>query len=249
MNRQSYLKRFSCAARWCLSGKEAEEVISDYKTMLEDRPESGDLTEELGKPFHAARLLTARTAYCRWLAVFGLLVCCLLLPEYLLLRGMFYRSSFWLLAVLLAAGVGGSLVYFRPQPGEQKGPLPKGLLPMMGVTLFALLAAGAVLLSMVAGIGGGLPLRWYGLIARWTLNLAGTAAAMLGLWGLAQARMADRRWCALYVLGLTALIVCALVLSMLTNMEMPVSGWWKTYALRNGGVILLGLVGAGVSLC
>lgn len=52
MDKQTYLKRFSRAARWRLGHREAAEVVADYTELLEQRPPEQDntLVEDLGKP-------------------------------------------------------------------------------------------------------------------------------------------------------------------------------------------------------
>ena len=52
MNRQQYLKKFSGAVRWRLSGEEAEDIIADYEEMLDETGEA--LEEKWGHPEKAA---------------------------------------------------------------------------------------------------------------------------------------------------------------------------------------------------
>ena len=81
--------------------------------------------------------------------------------------------------------------------------------------------------------------------------MIGLLAALAGLLGAVWARLADRRWRAVYVLGLTVLLAALLLCSVLTSMDLSLSGerWWVPYALRMALLTALGLVGTGVSLC
>jgi hypothetical protein len=242
MDKGAYLVKFSRAARWYLAEPEAAAVIADYRELVE-RPEAGsDPAAGIGAPWRAARLLAVPKAYRRWLAAFILMALCLLVPESLLLRASFSASPDRLLALLLAAGLAASLLWFRLPPWEKRGPLPGGLRPVLAAVLVMLLLAAAVLWGMAAG-------AWGGAAARRTLVLTGTLAAAAGLWGLVQARLTDRRWRAVYVLGLTALAVCVLVLFQLVRMDRSASGWWHGLAVRCGLLAGLGLCGTGVSLC
>lgn len=184
MDQQTYLKTLSYALRWRLPKPEADEVLADYEEMFSQCPADSDdqFIGELGGPFQAARLLTEPKAYRRWLAAFGLMAFCLLLPQCLLLRARFDQY-------------------------------PAGW-------MFLLLAAG-------------------------------TAAALFGLFGLVKARISDRRWRALYVMGLMVLSECVLVIAVLVSMDLggASSGWWGSCAGSMGLIGLFGLAGTGVALC
>lgn len=254
MDKHTYLKKLSHTVRWRLPKPDADEVLSDYAEMLSQRPAEDDirLVQELGDPVQAARLLTQPRAYRRWLIVFSLMAACLLLPEVMLLRA---RRGGWsseeLVTALFLAGTAVALVWFRPAKGEEKKKLPGLLLPALAAVLVMLLAAGAILWGLASGIWESLPPRTYGAISTWVLCVAGTVAATAALWGLVKARISDRRWRALYVLGVAALAECTLVMLLLSSMSLDASipNWWVEYALRWAAVGAVGLVGTGVSLC
>lgn len=250
MDQQTYLKKFSRIVRWKLPKPEADEVLADYQEMLAQC--SGETTQAFGQPAQAARLLSEPKMYYRWLAVFGLLAFCLLLPEIFLLRANFPQYPTVRMYILLIVGLTGSLLWFRPQSGEdRKSPLPKGLCPMLLGLLALVVAVAALLARLIRGVWEALPAGLYGRVAYGALLLMGTAAAIFGLFGLINARLADRRWCALYVMGFTTLVECVLVLALLVNMSLDTSsaGWWVPYGINFGVVGIAGLLGVGRSLC
>lgn len=253
MKKQAYFKQITFFVRWRLPKREADEVLADYAEILSQRPENNDtaLMQELGPPFHAARMLTDPNTYRRWLAAFGGMVLCLLLPELLLLRTMFYQEPTAFLAALLAFGTVISLIWFRPRRAEEKTPLPKGVLTVLLGLLMLIVVSGLVLASLFAGVWTHLAPGLYGTTARWTLWLCGSVAAIAGLFGLVKARTADRRWRALYVMGLHMLVACVMVIAVLTSMRIDTLSfhWWVPYAVHCGVVGLTGLVCTGVSLC
>lgn len=253
MNQQTYLKKFSCALRWRLPKPEADEVLADYEEIFSQRPSKSDdlLIQELGEPIQAARLLTEPKGYRRWLAAFGLMAFCLLLPEFLLLRARFDQYPAVRMFLLLASGTAASLVWFQPQRGEGgKLPFPKGLFLMLACLLVILAAAAVLLAGLAAGVWENLPPALYGTVAYRTMTLAGTAGAVLGLFGLVKARISDRRWRALYVMGLMVLAECVLVIAVLVSMNLCVSpDWWGSYAESMGLIGLFGFAGTGVALC
>ena len=240
--------------RWRLPKPEADEVLADYEALFSEHLLENDdaWIQDLGEPLEAARLLTEPKVYRRWLAAFGLMASCLLLPEYLLLRARFNQYPLGLMSILLAAGTAIALICFRPQRKETaRAPFPKGLCLMLSVLLLIMAAAAAVLAGLITGIWELLPPAWYGRIAYWTMGISGTAAAVTGWFGLVKARMSDRRWRALYIMGLMVLVECVLVIANLVSMDLgsTTSGWWVSCAVSLSAIGLAGLAGAGVSLC
>ena len=250
MDRSTYLKRFSRQLRWRLPAWEADVVLSDYAELLGERPPEWDagIIEDLGTPYAAAKMLTRPVSYLGWLAAFAGMSLCLLCPLILLLRGGPFPA--FPAPVFLALGMGLSLLFFHPTPSSVRRPIPRGLLLSLLGILFLFAAVALVLGSLISGAWTQLPPPLYGVTARWTLSLGGTAAAILGFFGLVQARISDRRWSALYLMGLTAAVVCVMVLAALTSLDTPSTpDWWVSPALTWGISTGFGLAGAGVSLC
>lgn len=249
MDRHTYMRAFTRQVRWRLPKPEADGVLADYKELLCQRPVDQDvgLVQDLGSPSQAARLLTERKPYYRWLVLFCGMVFCLLLPTVMLLRTAFFQSSAIPMALLLLLGMGASLAQFHPHPGTRKAPIPKALLVSLLVLLAGLAAVGWILGCLMSGAWTHWPLAWYGVAAHWTLSLAGIAGAVCGVLGLVGARVADRRWSALYILGLTVLVVCVMIHAFLVSLV--TTDLWTPYAVRWGVMGAVGLIGTGVSLC
>lgn len=253
MDKETYLRRFSRMARWGLKKSEAAEAIDDYTQLLSQRGEEseGTLERELGSPAHAARLLVEPGSYHRWLAVFGGMLCCLLLAEFLLLWGSFRQYPFLPMLILLILGSGAALLWFRRREEGEEHKLPHGLVPALAVVLLAFAGACVMLWMLASGVWQSLPAPYYGLTARWALRIAGTVGAAAGILGLVKARTTHRRWRAVYILGLTSVAACVLVGAILTSMSLDTAApnWWVSYALRLGAVGAVGLTATGVSLC
>ena len=79
----------------------------------------------------------------------------------------------------------------------------------------------------------------------------GTGSALAALVGLVQARCRDRRWLALYVLGVTAAVVVSFVtLSLFTLHWILAEHELQTYLFaRIFPIWAVGLIGTGVVLC
>lgn len=254
MDKQAYLKKFSRAVRWRLPKSEADEVVTDYDEMLSQScGKNKDMTiQEFGEPVQAAKLLSESKTYYRWLAVFGVMVLCLLISEFLLLRANFSRYPSGLIYALFMLGAAVSLIWFRPRRGEgRKSPFPKRLLPMLLGLLMVMVAAAVIMAGLIIQVWTVIPPELYGRVAYGTLLLAGTAATIFGILGLIKARLSDRRWCSLYVLGLTGLAECVLVLALLVSPALGTSSsaWLIPYAYNLIIIGIAGFIGVGVSLC
>lgn len=259
MTKKRYLRRFTWAVRWQLSPDEGRDVLSDYRELVEQSEES-TLLQDLGEPFQAARLLRSDRDYRRWLAVFGALMLCMLLPALRLLgveRLWSWSQIDGLPTFLFGAALLLSIFWFRIT-GAAAGPRPKGLIP----SLLGLLAAGAVvallllwLADFFQGIIDGMPEVYpsqVGRIAHYLLRGLGTLSVLAGMIGLVKSRMEDRRWLALYILGFTVLFLCMSVYAHLTAMDLDGVhdlGWlWRWY-LRMAVLGGAGLLGTGLALC
>lgn len=251
MDKQTYFKKLSRQVFWRLPQTEAEEVLGDYREILVQRPveEGASLVEELGTPLQAARLVADPKPYRRWLTAFGVMAGCLLIPLLLLLRTNFYRYPIGLMAVLFALGMAVCLLWFRPRRKAGREPFPRGLLALLAWSFVLLAAAAAVTASIAAGAWKTLPLEWYGRSIQAVLWCLGGAATAVGLLGLVKARVADRRWRALYVLALTVLVECVLITAILHSLDGSVTGWWRAYAIQLGAIGAAGLAGTGAGLC
>lgn len=271
MRQTDYITRLARAARWYLPPEEAAETAADYQELLDQDARSDEvLCRDLGNPRAAVRLLLQPRSYRTWLAVFLALSLCLLIPGVSSLPG----SLFWFVCfngynhfgrLLAFAGAAGALIWFR-RTDRAAGPLPRAL-----HNLLVLLAVwcGAILLlnygwmqepqrllnawgtvQSMLGPPGHEVSRIGQLIAGF-FEWGGFLAALIGEYGLVQARVEDRRWSAVYVLGMTAMLLSMESLSVLSSMTLDSSlaGWWVPYFQGHLAIAALGLVEMGVSLC
>ena len=122
--------------------------------------------------------------------------------------------------------------------------------------LLVLLLVGVAVAVVMAGLSiqvwKWIPPVWYGRIAFGTLLFAGTVGTVFGFLGLVKARLSDYRWRSLYVMGLTVLAECVLVLALLVSTAVDASSssvWFVPYIYHLGIIGVAGFVGTGVSLC
>ena len=258
--KKDYFTQLTRAARWLLPPEEAREVLAEYRDILDAAPRDDEsLRRDLGGPVEAMRLVSQPKLYHRWLAAFAVMAACLLLPAAAPLPGgwrlwgffqqFLYRFPMELM--LLAAGLGVSLVWFRRREAGKEGPLPRGVTPLLALQLAGMAVAWSVLylaavqpqgpmdfLQAHAGLAGHIAdiLLWMGFLL-----------SLTGLWALVQARLADRRWRAVYALSLTMTALVMAALSVLWDMRLDGS---PADSLPYCALLtVLGLAGTGVSLC
>lgn len=181
------------------------------------------------------------------------------------------RLSIGLGTVLPFLGMAGALVWFRRKGWKGLGrPSP---------ALIALLAAAAACTVAILAVNwswmrdptafseawGEMPLYvlWFRIgppgytvsrsahIFVEALEWSGFAMALLSVFALVKARTQDRRWAAVYILTLTAVLLSAETLALFNSMELieTAPGWYlptlRVWAVYAG----VGVVGAGVALC
>ena len=264
LTREQYLKKFSRAARWRLPPQESEEAIADYRELIfrEERDESR-LVEELGEPVQAAHLLTDVKTYRRWLKVFAVLAFGVFLLAKWAWTGhsqftyIFGYEQWWYPVWVMAVGLPLSLYWFR-RHGQKNGPLSKGLVLALAVVLIAGCGVvygiwdvtGAVMYEQVSE-------NRFRLIQQVRLVLTammyvGTFSALAALAGLVLAKCYDRRWLALYILGVTAAAMIGFVTFNFKgiNLDYPTADMLRSYLFaRLIPIGAAGLIGTGVALC
>lgn len=256
--KKTWLGRFSLAARWYLPRDEAEAVIADCADLLDGDGRSGkELERDLGLPRQAAAMLAQEKDYRRWLIAFCAMAAAALLPGLYSLPivvgfvgSLWYGPVWW---VLFLAGIAAALVWFRPK-GEGRKPLPGGAIP--------LLAAELVFAALAWAFGLSLLFRLEWMVEIFQTHPALASALRLGVWwaplpmaalalyALARARLENRRWRSVYLLGLTAAVLWVLVGTTMHSMELDYSSWLINRFLRRWLIVtLVGLTGTGVGLC
>lgn len=264
VSREKYLSQFSRSARWRLGSEEAAEAISDYRELVyqEERDES-KLVEELGDPVQAAWMLTDAKIYRRWLMVFAVLAFGLFLLAKWAWMGhtrlqLAFAGPWWYPIWVMAVGMTLSLYWFRLH-GQKSGPLSKRLFAALAVVFavgFATLYWAFCLCG--ASIYERLPdgawsavnqVRLWSVLEMYT----GLLSALAALAGLVLAKCYDRRWLALYLLGVTVTAMFGFVMFHLRNMSLDrfvAADMLQQYlALRLLPIGAAGLAGTGVALC
>lgn len=276
---KSWLDRLSSAARWRLGAKEAGEVIDDYREIVGGTPRSEEeLVRDLGKPLDAVKPLTDQKAYRIWLAVFVVLAACIVLPGTSPLPGAYYRW-YWLFvsrpfgviqpgAALLVLGAAGAIVWFRLK-GSKSDKLPRAvpvLLAVVLVWLVLVLGAGWAWMHDPQGFAemwGEAPVRvlWrelgysvyrsVALLGDAVMWIGGLGMTVIGVIALVKARTKDRRWAAVYVLAMAAMLVAMEQMALMGNMDLESTEWaaLSPYFYSWAWMATVGLVGTGVALC
>ena len=264
LTKEQYLKKFSRAVRWRLPPQESEDAISDYRELIfqEERDEA-KLVEELGEPVQAAHLLTDVKTCRRWLKIFAVLAVGLfLLAKWAwMARSSVYLSfaeEWWYPVWVMAVGLPLSLYWFR-RYGQKNGPLSKRLLLALAVVLVAGCGilfrlwqlSGVNIFEEIPGGAIGFQKQIYELVT--VMMCTGVLAALAGLVGLIQAKCRDRRWLALYVLGVTVAVLVGFIEFNMTRMDVdwiPTIEEFRAYLMaRLLPIGAVGLLGTGVALC
>lgn len=263
MTREQYLKKFSRAARWRLPPRESEDAIADYRELIfrEERDESR-LAEELGEPVQAAHLLTDVKTYRRWLKVFAVLAFgVLLLAKWAFMGHTSFYFSFaerwWYPVWVMAVGLALSLYWFR-RHGQKNGTISKWLVLALVVVLIAGCGVmygiwdvtGAVMYEQVSENGWKLIQQVHLVVT--AMMYVGTLSALAAFAGLVLAKCYDRRWLALYILGVTAAAMIGFVTFNFKslNLDYPTADVIQSYLFtRLIPIGAAGLIGTGVALC
>lgn len=263
LTREQYLKKFSRAARWRLPPQESEEAIADYRELVfqAERDES-KLVEELGEPVQAAHLLTDVKTYRRWLKMFAVLAFGLfLLAKWAFMAHSSIHFSFaeqwWYPVWVMVVGLVLSLYWFR-RHGQKNGAISKWLVLALAVVLIA----GCVVMYGIWDVTGAVMYeqmsehRWRLLqqvhLVLTAMMYVGTFSALAAFAGLVLAKCYDRRWLALYILGVTtaATIGFATFNFKGLNLDYPTADMLRSYLFaRLIPIGAAGLLGTGVALC
>lgn len=271
--KKDYMVRLERWARWMLPRQEAEDVISDYREIVgtPPRPE-GELIRDLGRPRGVIRPLAEKNAYYTWLAVFAVMAACILMlgisPTAIGFPIWLFFFDIWkeypLGPFLAVPGAAAALVWFRWQ-GQKKNHLPRAI-PILLAVLLAYI--GGVLLFCWANIQDheGFTAMWgtmrtlvgpYSIVYR-SIYLSMLAMiytcpliALAGILGLVKARTGDRRWAAVYMLALTAILAALLVVHLATNaiVSQNAEEIAREMLIRCSVAAVTGLIGTGVALC
>ena len=263
LTREQYLKKFSRAARWRLPPQESEEAIADYRELVfqAERDES-KLVEELGEPVQAAHLLTDVQTYRRWLKMFAVLAFGLfLLAKWAFMAHSSIHFSFaeqwWYPVWVMVVGLVLSLYWFR-RHGQKNGAISKWLVLALAVVLIAGCGVmygiwdvtGAVMYEQVSENSFRL-IQQVRLVLTATMYV-GPLSALAAFAGLVLAKCYDRRWLAVYILGVTVAAMIGFVTFNFKglNLDYPTADVIQSYLFaRLIPIGAAGLIGTGVALC
>ena len=93
---------------------------------------------------------------------------------------------------------------------------------------------------------------WIGSTVHISLKIIVIVCGILGIYGLINARLHDRRWCAVYIVSFTLTALCITVLQILTSMNLEpeiIRIWSNTFLFLEGRILAIGLIGTVVALC
>ena len=255
MKTETYLHRLSRMAHWLLSPGEATEVIDDYTELLSTKNRSDtDLYRDFGTPYHAVRLVCPLKPYLHWLAVFIALTFLLLFPV-IWVAGSFSLTSdvSFVMTIQLAAAEILLLWWFRKYGGKQKFsyaiPIILGIIMIIGFC-----EAGFLwyLQKIILSAAQTQSCFWIGSTGHISLKIIVIVCGILGIYGLINARLHDRRWCAVYIVSFTLTALCITVLQILTSMNLEpeiIRIWSNTFLFLEGRILAIGLIGTVVALC
>ena len=277
--KKNYMARLEHWARWMLPQAEAEDVIADCRDIVGDPPRSyEELLRDLGKPREVIQPLVLKKPYHIWLAVFAVMAACALLLGlsplpggnrlWWFLSNRYILNVFCLGDVLPLLGMVTALVWFR-RKGQKLTRLPRAVPILLAVAVVWI--AGVLFTDWLwlndpmvfSALLGEVPVRvlWFslGYTRPLTVLLLGDALewggcfamALLAVYALVKARTGDRRWAAVYVLALTAVLVSWQTLTFMSDMSLDGAGpGWGLSHFRIWTIqAAVGFVGAGVSLC
>lgn len=248
MKRRSYRERLVRAVRWRVSETDANEIISDYDEILSQWPDNQDdaIIENIGEPVQVARMLVQKKEYHRWLLVFCSLIFCLFLQESVLLGISFGRGSSLIVNWFFLLGLVISLLYIIPHH-KIKDKRSRSLLVLLLVMLVSTAVGFIFLIGLLMQLWTTIPDSQYGPISYCVLLFLGTTSAILGVYGLVQARLENRRWIVLYVLGLSILTACAIFFIKQTSLYCN----WSDISIFSNLIFLCAgsILGMVISLC
>lgn len=262
-----YMTQLSKWARWMLPKQEAEDVVADYRDIVGSppRPEE-ELLRDLGKPRDVIRPLVQPKQYRVWLVLFLFMSACILTlgvsptgiapTIWWLYFGGWVGVSFGGLAVAVLGSV-IALVWFRRQ-GRKEACLPKAIPILLGV-LMAWCGAGLLFcwmavrdfdsfLNMLETMRPFVPV--YSLI-RYVMICGSAVISLAGEVGLIKARTKDRRWTAVYIMALAAMLTSLMYVRETGRMTFTGTPeeMFQRILMLDAWIISIGLAGAGVALC
>ena len=270
LTKKGYMARLERWARWMLPQQEADDIIADYREITADEK----LLQGLGRPRSVVRPLADSKSYHIWMAVFTVMAVCILAPG---ISGTFIGAPLWLYlfdglttrpygAWLAILGAVAALVWFRWK-GRKTGRLPRAIPILLAVFLACICWVlwfcwacsrdfdaflemwGQVRVWIGPNAGSPTPASFY--LSRIAMGYVAAVIAVIGVFALVRARMGDRRWAAVSVLAVAAMLTALLVLdwSGRISYDSGVEAEFREMLTRCYVIAAVGLAGTGVALC
>lgn len=269
--RNDYMTQLSTWARWMLTKQEAEDVIADYHDIIGTPPRpKEELLRDLGKPRDVIKALSQPKQYRVWLATFLVMSACILTlgisptgiapTIWRLYFGGWTGFSFGghTVAVL---GTVVALVWFRRQ-GRKETHLPRAI-PILLVVLLAWCGIGPLFcwtalqdfdrflnmletMNPIIGPGISVYALWRGTMAYGSMIIS-----LVGTIGIIKARTKERRWVAVYIMALAAMLTSLMYVRETGRMDYIASPeeQFRRLMILDIWITSIGLAGMGVALC
>lgn len=275
--KKDYMTRLERAARWRLPPQEAEDVIADYRDIVSNPPRTEEqLRREVGDPEQVIKLLVSPPrAYRVWQAVFAVMAACILTlgisptaigyPFWRIYFDGYTEHPLGIPVTVLGAVT--ALVWFRWQ-GRKEERLPRAIPILLAVFLACIggvlwfcwacardfdgfLQMWGTMRPLIAiGPNSSVPRSTY--LCRLVMEYGSAIISLIGAFALLKARMGDRRWSAVYVLGLTAMLAALFVLDLTGRMDptgISIEAALRQMLAQCSVIAAIGLIGTGVALC
>lgn len=226
MNNKTFFAQLNLALHWYLPEPEANEVLEDYQDMQRQAAEDGEVfPPKEDDPQKIARSLSDRREYIRWLLAFGAMLACPLAVAVYMINNhipifdwyeplFFIKIFFWL-------GLLAALLWNRRcrqhQPAVSRP--PRLLAGCAALALFNVISLGLAIFWTVWIMITPYYSMWVnGKMMNTYISLVCLTNVLYCLAAVLRGRLENRRWLALYIIGITLLLGAMLYLDYLHTM-------------------------------
>ena len=232
MDRAKFLERFYKALKWYLDIDEAEDIMIDYKDILQqDSEEATALLSE--NPRELAKKLSVSGSYRQWVLCFSALILFIIL-EYFFILYIDYSfgmkiSVFVFFVGILVSGVSAKIGSGKKVFQEEQKKIRTSCLLLGGGFIIEILMVAAVYFQfsktmVIANILKCMPVIFL---------IAGAASVF-------RSRMKDCRWLSVYAICLALILFCCTILFTLYDMDATAPyGIEQLKVVGGGGILVL----------
>ena len=257
--KQDYMSRLRRAARWMLLPEDAAEVIADYAELSAGRSDE-ELEREVGNPVGAVRRVADEQEYRAWTRLFtALSLCVLAIPLTLRVSVGRLPVEFWPGDGRTLCWVVGLALALRYRWKTRKS-ATGGALKTLAFPLLALTLAVAVLtlwqrklFTLSMSVSDVSP--YYGQFRAMItgFQILAFACGAVGVFALIEVRISGRRWMSLFILALTAEVICMNLFLFSTGLNIDATETiWRTLLDCQASAVkifAIGIAAAGWALC